>query len=530
MRQVLQHALGADDKILRSLFLVVALIVGTPVSLLSLAMDQRPEKTAPATEPGLIPPWFPKNDSETKSLFQAWRNLQTPGAFLYWGTGWHVVAGVLHYEDGSPIANCPLSASYHDGLRGHCLWLTTDRNGYFIIYGVPDPVFARFGLAKRTQDIKNLTILEETRYLRFSAAPGYPFSWQGSKCASSKHGWQECRITVLADLPEAKFCVLSCKKENNFDAKEFEAFKQSQMSEYRKMKLTPWRMPLQSREGTRNRGIRNIYRVKVVEPNGKAIADALLHFSSYDGYEGNQQTVSTDAKGFATLEEEFLRNQEAAYYQGIQRELSVDIPRYGVGPISVADWKPNALNVITARPPAVIAGKVVDWNGNPIPASLHVEYRKPSNCCFELGIPVAPDGSFEFRRVLPDEDFSIIGGFGTCQFATPMGRITTEWTQLGEGKQKRNSLLYLPQASAISGIVMDEKSQPVSSIKDLMILWKNGGRGLGGDIPARFGMATDGTTAIQVRVEAKGFKQHLSNKISIAPGELRFVEIRLQRE
>lgn len=497
-------------------------------SILSAA-EQEPKMAAPppisSAEQKLIPPWFLTDDSDNQSLFDAWRKLETPGASMFWQKGWKVIAGVVCYEDGSPAVNCPLDAEYFTAQRGYTVWMTTDKNGYFIIYGVPENEFKEdFSNEKQSDRLSSP--------LSFYASPGYPFSWQGRRYADSKDDRKKCKIKILADLPDRKFCLLTCKKENGFDPQEFEVVKKQQLENFRKEKIPSWRATPHSREDALEDGIRNVYRMKIVTPEGEGIPNALLMFSNSVGAHDNRQTVATDEKGYATLIEDLRKDEKPEYYRSIKRELTIDAPGYGVGPISNTDLKTESLNVITARTPATISGRVIDWNGNGISASLRIVYERRNSSVFELNIPAGPDGSFTFNRIMPGEKFRIVREFGSHQFASPMGCATTDFMTLSEAEKKEGIVLQLPLATAVCGIVVDENDKPVTTIWNLSFLMRDGGWGYSNPTSARFGMGLGVSSAgpLQIEVGAKGFKPYLSEKMLLAPGELRFTKVKLQRE
>jgi hypothetical protein len=478
-----------------------------------------------ASKSEMVPSWFPANNRESHTIFDAWRKLSTPGAAIFWHKGWRVVAGQLSYDDGTVGTNCPLTVRDHDEGHMHSAWLTTNRDGYFILYGAFGEVCEK---PSRTQLPAGPSNAGST--LQFSASPGYPFCWGAKEYATARRDWKECEVNVLANFPDRTFVRLTCPKRNRFSADGFEAFKRHEMAEFKKRTFSPRREPLQARSGSTDRGIRNVYRVRVVTPSGQGIPDARLKFTSYDGFEGNDQVVATDEKGFAELVEEHLKNRTTWYYNHINRWLSIDIPGCAAGPISAGDLKADRLNVITACPAASVSGKVVDWNGNAVRAQVKLDYERSAPSLLS-DAPTAPDGTFMFSRILPGEKFRVRAWVGQSQFATPMGIARTPYMTLAEGEKKKGMELRLKaDRIAICGAIVDQDNVRVSTISDLQFV-RADGTSWGYLFPPldHFGSGAPSDEPFQIRIEAKGFKSFLSNKIELAPGEIRFVKLQMEK-
>jgi hypothetical protein len=199
-----------------------------------------------------------------------------------------------------------------------------------------------------------------------------------------------------------------------------------------------------------------------------------------------------------------------------------------VGSVDCVDLKTDRGNVITARRPASVSGRVVDWNGNPFRAYLSLDYTK-SDYDQWPDRPCAPDGSFTFSRILPDKDIRIwAGGSGGGQFAAPFGSAETTDMVLREGETKKDLVLQLGLGGGgVCGAVVDQNNKRVSTVSRMSIAWSNG-RARGFTPSDHFGFP-EGRKPFQIHVEAKGFKPFVSEKITLKPGEIRFVTLRLDK-
>lgn len=458
----------------------------------------------------VVPDWFKSDPDKPYAIFDAWRKLSTTEAALYLGPRWSCFAGVLQDKTGKPIGNCPLAIYYDAIIRSHFSVLTTDSNGYFVIYspygGVP---------------------LELDR-LTLSAAPGYPFVHMAMDFASQKGDFKKCDVRVVAASDDRCYGVLTCSEAGHFDQDGFDKFIEQELANSKKRAEIKYRRRAQTREGTTGRGVRNQYKVKITSPDGAGIADAVVMYSAYDDFEGNSQTVLTDAEGTCTLLEELLGGRKPAYYDGVRRTLTLDVPSYAVGPVTPLKLRNDGVNVITAQAGAAISGKVLDWNGNPFRQRLTVRYKNPNSCSFELDAYPDPHGNFTIQRIMPGEPFRLWVSNGSHQ-STPSPEVWSDTFTLKSGEVKEDIVLKVPQAAAVRGIVVDEQNKPVKGIWLLQFHNREGGWGHGEPEDAKFGTYAAAPLPLQVKINAKGFEPYLSKDLRLKPGELHFIKVVMKR-
>ena len=461
------------------------------------------------SEESAVPDWFRPAPDEPYAIYEAWRNLSTKEAALYLGPGWDVCAGVLRDEKGNPIANCPLIVSYHDGIRGYGARLRTDESGFYIVY-------SPYG--RMPFDPERVT---------FRAAPGYPFTQMASAFASANRGYRKCSVRAVHVSDDRCFCFLTCARGSDFDEDAFRKFIEQEMADWKNRPRRPYRARPHAREGSTDRGTRNEYPVRVVCPEGNPIPDAVVQFTAYDGFEGNNQTVLTDPKGACTLVEELLSGREQKYYDGLRRWLTLDAPSHSVGPIPFR-LKKNRISVIAAKLGATVSGKITDWNGEPFRRRVSVRYRNRSHCSFELDTSPAPDGHFAIGRIMPEEPFRLQVSAGSRQ-TTPSPQVWSGTLTLKPGETRRGIVLNVPHPAAIQGIVTDEKSMPVAS-RSVSFHNRDGGWGHGPPKGNRFGTYRLAPMPLRIKVRAAGFDPHESDEIPLRPGELRFVKVVMKRK
>jgi hypothetical protein len=464
-----------------------------------------PPNVAHPHEGPVVPDWFLPSRQKRYAIFDAWRQLTTKEAALYLGHDWDLCAGVLQDEQGTPIGNCVLSISYDRGTRPCFAGLMTDENGRFIIYspygGIP----------------------LKTDRVRFAAAPGYPFSHMGMQFAQSEKAWAKCSVRVVPVSDDRCFCVLTCPRQNKYSAARFTKFMEQQVTEWRGRRVAPYRAQPDPREGPAGRGIRNEYHVRVVSPAGAPIPDALLMFTAYDGFVGNNQIVRSDPTGTCMLIEELLLGQEPKYYAQVRKWLTVDIPGYAVGPVPFT-FKTNEVNIIKAREGARIRGHVVDWNGNPFRQRLGVQYQNRNSVTFELDVYPGPDGGFVIERIMPGEPFRLCLHRGSHQ-TTPSPEVWSETFTLEPGQTREGVVMKVPQAAALRGVVVDEEDRPVTGIWRLAFENRDRGWGHGDPVDGKFGTYGVAPGPLRIEVGAKGFEPYVSAPISLEPGELRFIRV-----
>jgi hypothetical protein len=456
-----------------------------------------------------VPEWFQTDQEIPSQIFETWRCLSTREAALYLGSDWTVCGGELRDEEGALIADSLLRISYDGGIRQYSAALRTDTKGRFIIYA---PYAG--------------TPLNLDR-VRFHAAQGYPFSQLSMSFAGESGGWHECEVHQFNVSEERSFITLTSRRDGNYEEDAFRKFVAEKGGQWEKRDTPTWRTPLRSREGASGRGILNEYRVQLVLPEGKPIPDAVVHYTAYDGFEGNQQAVLTDANGTCLLTEELLANREEVYYNRIRRALTVDVPGYCFGPLH-HELNTTVVNRITVQPGGVVSGTLKDWNGKAYRQRVSVEYRDHFHAGFELDVFPSPDGAFTIRRIMPGAAFRVRVSANSHQ-STPSAGIYSEEFVLKPGESRENVSLTVPQAAAIRGIVVDAEGRPVTSIYSLMFHSEHRGWGQGGRPDGRFGTYGVSPGPLQIKVKAKGFEDHTSEKILLEAGELRFVRIVMKK-
>jgi hypothetical protein len=479
---------------------------------------------AGAQEP-LVPEWFQYNPDRPYAIFDAWRSLTTREAALYWTNEWTVIAGVLHDERGEPIRRCPLTICYYSSIRGYRATLCTDDNGHFIIYG---PLALTCRDRSRLSD--HMTREEYTAYwnsrgCEFSACPGYPYSKLGYRYARESRGSRACRPELVTQRDDRAFYVLTCDGTSTFDAEGFEQFKKATFAAPREEAWRGWREKPRPVEDAQEAREGHIYRVRVVTSDGKGIPGAVVKFVAYDGQGGNRQVVETDHDGQCSLEEYLWGGRGDNYYEEVIRELTIDAPGYGVGPVAY-DLSADQMNTIVLERPAAVSGTVLDYNGNPLDYDLRVKYSNRNACAFEVWIPVLADGSFSFERIMPGQPFRIEGGVISLQ-ATPRAPVRTDEFVLAPGERKADIQIAVPMAAAIYGIVVDHAGDLVPGISDLHLLDQDDGRYYECR-DGRFAFQALGHGPYRLRVRAAGFKEYLTGPLELGPGELRFLKIPLE--
>lgn len=463
-----------------------------------------------------VPDWFKPDPANPYAVFEKWRRLDSREAALYLGDGWQVCAGVLRDERGRPIPNCPLLISYHSAMRGYSARLRTDGAGRFIIYS---PYEDMFKVPKRTP-VSAPTGLW--------AAPGYPFSGLAMDFAGKNGGWGECKVSSLPVSDNSLFCFLTCAQTTEYNEGAFREFVVQQSALWTKRKRKPFRAQPRAREGSADRGIRNEYRVRLVSPEGKPIPDGLIKFGASDGYEGNMQTVLTDAGGNCTLTEELLAGKGQEYYDDLQRRLTLDVPGYSVGPV-LFNLRTGKVNVITAKPGATVSGKLVDWAGRAVRQRIHVEYCRPNYVAFELDAQLTLEGRFLIERIMPDEPFRLrVSGSGHQN--TPSAGALSGVMTLRAADSREGIVLTVPQTAALRGIIVDEEGRPIQGVASLVCRRELGWRVHMDVREARFGMHGLAPVPLRIQIRAEGFERRVIEEVVLKPGELRFVTFVLKRK
>lgn len=392
----------------------------------------------------------------------------------------------------------------------------TDDHGHFIVYSPRGPI--RSG---KRHDI-NDNIVE------FYAAPEYPFTAVARDFAHVNQDIRKCQVRVIAEADDRRFCNLTCSRLSKYDQKQFEKFVAEQLADPKAIRDRGFRPRPREREGSTERGVRNEYEVKVVSPTGDAIPNALIHFTAYDGYQGNSQIQETDENGKCTLVEELLAKQGQKYRDGLRRWLTADIPGFAVGPVTL-DLRKDAPNVIVAKPVATVAGRVLDWHGNAFPTRVTVRYKNRNHCSFEFDARGDAEGQFTIGRIMPEEPFRLLIHRETHQ-STPSAEVWSGTMTLTPGEQRKDIVLKVPQSAALRGIVVDEENRPVKDIWSVMFHNREGGWGHGEPNDGRIGAFAVAPIPTQIKVNAKGFEPYVSEEIPLEPGELHFVRVVMKRE
>lgn len=449
-----------------------------------------------------VPEWFKFDAARPQDLFEAWKHLTTRDAVLHaWPslTGWYVVGGVLVDEKGAPIPHCPLQILYVN-FKAYSARLMTDANGHFVIYSP----FAKPAADDRTQT--------------FYACPGYPYSEQGIRFAGTRREMKPCSVQVTSLSDQHCFCTLTCTRQSTFNKAEFEEFQQQELRQFEQRTPKVWRHPPKPPEAPSVDVLQTRYRLRLVSPEGKPIPDARVIFNTEHAFISNHQSTATDAHGECTLEERLPATLTKDLQNRVERYVSIDAQRFGVGPLA-GPLKPDELNVICMREPASISGRLVDHNGQPVRAHLSVRYKHRCLCTFELHPEIAPDGSFEFHRMIPGEEFKLVST-----------RTETEWFTLEPGESRTDVTLSIPLAAALRGLILDQDGNPVTTHCEYDVEHDGSGRW------SFAGTTTHGLIsacnlkpgAVRIRVEAKGFRRCVSDELKLEPGELRFFRMHLE--
>ena len=255
-------------------------------------------------------------------------------------------AGRLQDASGRPLANCTLHVG-DVGSPGRAAkspppqptFLKTDAKGRFIIYSWNSE-------------------------FTFFAAPGYPLSAIGLRFAAANGGFVKCVARKIAVSQDINFFIVTCPRGTNFDDRKFREFFAREMAQW-KGGAEPLNRETYYHDP--HMGIQGVdpwdwilYQIRVVSPEGKPIPDAVLRYSASDGHgTTHDDTVSTDADGTCRLVDKLFPRRPKSYYDGVRRQLYVDIPGYASGPLRFRPQK-GAVNVITAPKPATIRGRLVE--------------------------------------------------------------------------------------------------------------------------------------------------------------------------
>jgi len=468
-----------------------------------------------------FPQWFVA-DNDQYGIFQAWKFLSARDAALYLGVDWKALGGVLRDENGVALPLTPILLAFNGGIRANSANVMTDKDGYFIVYS---PYSIDISGDDRSLDLS----------FKVYACPGYPYSFQGYAYAEAKGDVKICNPKLLYKTEDRAFYELSVQSKNSFDEDGFTKFREKLREEGSKKGSVPWRDSPRSREGGTERRERTTYEIQVVSVEGKPIPKSIVKYIAYDGYDGNSQVVETDGSGLCQVEEFILPRQPRNYYSEIVRRLTIDAPDYGVGPVT-CNLRKGKVNIIKLETPGAVSGRIADHNGNPTYTSLKVQYKKPNGCAFETDVPINPDGTFTFTRIMPKEPFKLVGMITSLQVA-PLAPVETDYFILEPGEHKTDVQMIVPLAAALRGLVIDQDGAPVKDIGEFILVHERSDRSedrgglIDGDLISggeKFGYNPIGQTPFRISIKANGFEEYLSDVIQLEPGELRFIRIVLR--
>src|ERR1043166_5839839 len=339
-------------------------------------------------ESSLVPEWFHKDPAKPFAIFEAWRHLSTREASICTGPGWDVLGGILCDPNGKPLPSTTVELSSFHGRRWGAAEVTSDVNGYFLVYG------------SMCRDIKMRLSVEEKRKLPFreqlnrmdsgcelTACPGYPGSRDGWAYAESQGEVRDGRPKLLMEQEDRVFYQFTVDARNSFTPVGFAQFKAKYYAKLMEEPFVPWHPQPRHREKESSHTPTIVYRLRIFDDHRKPLPKTVVT----DGWE----VVETDTRGYCSIERTPLTPKDL-HLPVNYTSLSVDVPGGVVGPIQRI-LQPNVLNVIKLPPPATVSGKLLDQNDRPVAAWIYVEYEKPNDLAFEPRVPLQPDGSFCFR-------------------------------------------------------------------------------------------------------------------------------------
>jgi len=484
-------------------------------------------------EDSLVPKWFEKDPAKPFAIFEAWKHLSTPdasdcsGAGWADSAGWAVLGGILCDPDGRPLPATPVELTHFDGQHKTAAEVTSDSNGHFLIYSPP---CLNIEVRPSPEELRKLSFRERLRSISFwcelTACPGYPASRDGWAYANAKGEVHACVPKLLMQQEDQLFYQFTVAAGNSFDSASFEHFKTTNYARISNELRTawqrdPWRPKPTPKEPSEIPS--KVYRLRIVDDHGKPIPKVTVI--------GGSQIVETDKKGYCRIEKSVPAGADLRL--PVRARLSIDVPGGVIGPIEKI-LRRKALNVIELPPAATVSGRLVDQSDRPVTGGITIDYNKPNSLIiFEGAIPVQPDGTFSFNRVMPEEKFRLMaeGAVGGTGFAPAW----TEYYALHPGAKLTNIAINVGQAAAIRGIVVDRSGKAVSSAEVTLIFnelpksedWRHSTPIHGA--PGRFGFDRINQKLFRLRVQTPGFREYLSSETRLDPGELRFWEITLEQ-
>jgi hypothetical protein len=487
---------------------------------------------ADAQERDEVPDWFRFDAEQPYAIFDAWKHLSTRAASICLGENWQVLAGRLQNARGEPLENTPIAIVEAGGIRVLSAQLQTDASGHFIVY-------APYSLQLTTKDAEAERRPQLGRFV--SAASGFPPTPAGRAFAAERQAFQRCQRKLLSQDGQRAFYVLTCEDGPAFDAGAFRAFE----AEYLQRKREPqvvWRDQPRDPEGQRGDRVIRYYDLHLVDSAGNGVANALVKYQFSGIVPGCYQVRRTDNEGRCRIEEWLLPRQAAGDERPddyIRRTLTVDAPGLGVGPVPF-DLKAGQANLIRLSQPGVVAGRVVDHAGEPLPCRLKVHYRRHSHVFFETDIWVQTDGTYRFERIMPNEEFTVESeGFDRRWSQRPS--VRSEWISLEPGELREGVRLQVPLASALRGVAMFTDGWPaeVGDRKHSLYLdygpdtqkrqYVGTDNGPWGPRDSRFGFFGLDDRPFRIRVATPGWEVEPAEPLQLEPGELRFVRITLRK-
>jgi carboxypeptidase family protein len=463
-----------------------------------------------------VPQWFEYDPLRPLAIFSAWKHLTTPRATVCLGEGWTAVGGVLCDHNGNPLSRTPLGITV--GQRWPSADLVTDDHGHFIFYGVSPGLLVQ----PSKEELKKLSFVERLRYLdapTSHAAPGYPASYDGWLFAQSKNELRECDARILLRRDDRAFYVLNVNATNSFDQNEFARFKAAQYAAIE----TPY--PVIKAEFTPHEtlGSGPKLRIRLLTWRGKSIRNALVK-TWVPAAEGK-----TDARGYCELPYTALEARDEDMWKTMESYLYIDAPGYADGPVQ-CELRTNRLNVIKLKAPANVSGKIVDSEGAPYPVgeAVLVQYTASEYPYINLVrfTRQHANRSFSFDGIMPGVSFRLYAN-------DQLRSVWTEDSMLKPGEHRNGIVLRLPWPGAILGRVLDEGGKAVERA-DVRVRYDGAyyedSRSIWGGADGQFAFRGLSDKPLRIEVEAEGFLRSLSDQMTIQPGELRLIEVRLHKD
>jgi hypothetical protein len=466
-----------------------------------------------------VPEWFRFDEKRPYAIFEAWKELSTRRAMICLGESWKVLGGRLVNEQGEAVPNTPIRMNLVPG-KAISATLQTDNRGYFLVYSP----FSLELMSGEAYDGRNVT-----------ATPDYPASQAGQAFAYKRRAIRICQITLAMREEDRAFYVLTCDDQTGFDAEEFKAFEREFLEQKSKPR-EPFRDRPKDPEG-KPVGIVQSYDIRVLDDQERGVPDALVKYQ-LSGLSPGFQVRQTDTEGRCKLEE-----WPPPHGDRIYRILTVDAPGFGVGPVPFVP-KLGVENAVRLRRPAVVEGRILDDQGNPLACQLSVHYKRLAWIAFETDFHSHTDGTFRFERVMPDEEFVVVsaGAYsGTKRWAIAQ----SGWLSLKPDTTSQQVEMRLALAASIRGIITTVGGSlvPLRSIAspqldfgpreddfpgNQTISYVGTDNGTWGPNDGRFGFS--GLDGRPFRIRVNGWETDPAEPIQLEPGEMRFIRVTLKKQ